>query len=244
MNRAQMIEEWNYANDRRVRAQGLTAGLPDAEFDQRRMILSFQLEECSCPACSEIIDRVPYTHRPFGTYRDVYFVVLPPIVGEGPVERLECGPDYIPVSAVDETAWNSKYVRYTDGWRNAWNVAREVLASYEELRAWPECPPPHEFTLPCKFEVCAICDGRGRHTDPNIDASGLTYDDFADDPDFAEEYHGGAYDVACYGCGGERVEPVVDRDAADPVVLAIYDEMVRGHIDYQRECAAERRMGC
>lgn len=56
-----------------------------------------------------------------------------------------------------------------------------------------------------KFIVCPVCGGRGSTVNPNIDAHGLTREDFDEDPDFADDYRSGAYDVQCRACLGERV---------------------------------------
>jgi hypothetical protein len=56
-----------------------------------------------------------------------------------------------------------------------------------------------------EFEVCPACRGHGTTVNPNIDAHGLTAQDFADDPDFAESYWRGDYDQTCAACHGERV---------------------------------------
>jgi hypothetical protein len=50
--------------------------------------------------------------------------------------------------------------------------------------------------------ICPICDGDGTHVNPSIDAHGLSREDFDDDPDFAEDYMRGVYNVACQTCGG------------------------------------------
>ena len=50
--------------------------------------------------------------------------------------------------------------------------------------------------------ICPVCDGDGKTVNPAIDANGLTADDFADDPDFADDYLGGVYDIACRACNG------------------------------------------
>jgi hypothetical protein len=60
-----------------------------------------------------------------------------------------------------------------------------------------------------KYEVCSLCEGRGKHVNPSIDCGGLTQEDFAEDPDFAEEYMSGNYDVPCACCHGKRVVPSV-----------------------------------
>lgn len=53
-----------------------------------------------------------------------------------------------------------------------------------------------------KWRICPACHGEGTCVNPNIDSNGLSAEDFADDPDFAEAYMGGAYDVNCGACGG------------------------------------------
>lgn len=69
-------------------------------------------------------------------------------------------------------------------------------------------------TVKCKFDVCETCNGKGSHVNPSIDCCGLSSDDFAEDPDFAEDYFSGTFDVPCYECGGQRVVPVVIPDLA------------------------------
>lgn len=56
-----------------------------------------------------------------------------------------------------------------------------------------------------KWIVCPVCEGEGKTVNPNIDAHGLSAADFAEDPDFAEEYMSGTYDITCGGCNGLRV---------------------------------------
>jgi hypothetical protein len=53
--------------------------------------------------------------------------------------------------------------------------------------------------------VCPVCEGEGKTVNPNIDCNGLTAEDFRDDPDFAEDYMNGMYDVSCGACNGLRV---------------------------------------
>lgn len=72
-----------------------------------------------------------------------------------------------------------------------------------------------ETELPCKFEVCGHCRGKGTHCNPAIDGNGLTAEDFAEDPDFQEGYLEGRYDVTCEECHGERVVPEIDLDEAN-----------------------------
>jgi hypothetical protein len=53
--------------------------------------------------------------------------------------------------------------------------------------------------------VCPVCDGEGTTVNPNIDANGLTREDFDEDPDFREDYMSGVYDITCAACHGKRV---------------------------------------
>ena len=98
-------------------------------------------------------------------------------------------------------------------------------------------------TVALKYEVCPTCEGKGRHVNPSIDCDGLTAEDFAEDPDFREEYMSGRYDVTCYGCKGKRVVLELDRDSVDTTVLARIDAMLDERARYEWESAAERRMG-
>jgi hypothetical protein len=67
--------------------------------------------------------------------------------------------------------------------------------------------------------ICTLCGGDGSHVNPSIDAHGLSAEDFADDPDFAEAYMRGDYDVSCRRCGGtgklraDEAERIAERAA-------------------------------
>ena len=75
-----------------------------------------------------------------------------------------------------------------------------------------ECEEYHT-EVPIVFEVCPECGGSGTHCNRNIDGNGLTAEDFAEDPDFAEDYFAGNYDVICEMCDGLRVYPTLDPKA-------------------------------
>jgi hypothetical protein len=53
--------------------------------------------------------------------------------------------------------------------------------------------------------LCPVCEGEGKTVNPNIDDNGLTREDFDEDPDFAQDYINGVYDITCNACGGMRV---------------------------------------
>lgn len=68
---------------------------------------------------------------------------------------------------------------------------------------------------PFKWVVCDLCDGRGTVVNPAIDADGLTAEDFADDPDFADDYRSGVYDIQCPRCGGRTTIPEPEASDAE-----------------------------
>lgn len=103
------------------------------------------------------------------------------------------------------------------------------------------------IALPAKFEVCSLCEGRGKHVNPSIDAHGISREEFDEDPDFEQDYRSGAYDVDCYVCHGKRVEPVIDEDnltAKQKEDLKLVRKALEDEANYRDLVAAERRMGC
>ncbi len=91
-----------------------------------------------------------------------------------------------------------------------------------------------------KYVVCPCCDGAGKYVNPSIDSHGITSEEFAEDPEFAESYFSGNYDVRCETCNGLRVVMVPESEDG----LKAYEDACRWESDYHAECAAERRMGC
>jgi hypothetical protein len=100
-----------------------------------------------------------------------------------------------------------------------------------------------EIEIPATFAVCGTCDGKGSHVNPSIDAHGITPDEFAEDPDFAESYFRGDYDQPCNECHGLRVVPVVDDSRATPEQVALAEDRIESRYQYDAEVEAERRMG-
>lgn len=100
-----------------------------------------------------------------------------------------------------------------------------------------------EIELPTKMEVCPVCDGHGKHTNPGIDAHGISAQEFAEDPDFAEEYFSGTYDVTCYECHGRNVVPVVDESRMTKDQITAWYKQLDEQDYYAREREAEMRMG-
>lgn len=101
-----------------------------------------------------------------------------------------------------------------------------------------------EHTVSYTFAVCPTCEGQGTHVNPSIDASGLTASDLAEwDDEDHESYRGGAYDVPCYECAGQRVVPEMDRSKVSPELLEQLDAAASDDAAYEAECRAERMMG-
>jgi RecJ-like exonuclease len=92
--------------------------------------------------------------------------------------------------------------------------------------------------LPARYEVCSRCDGEGKSS---AHLGSFSREDFDEDPDFAEDYMNGAYDIPCEKCKGQRVVPVINREACTT------DDQKRAleHLDdqarWRREAFNERK---
>lgn len=91
----------------------------------------------------------------------------------------------------------------------------------------------------CEMEVCGTCSGHGKVVDPRIDSDGLTPEDFADDPDFADSYHDGFYDIRCLECEGLRVVPVPMFSEELKAILEDREDSLRA--DYMERLNESRR---
>ncbi len=101
-----------------------------------------------------------------------------------------------------------------------------------------------EHTVPSKFEVCSGCNGKGSHVNPAVDGDGISAEEMYEDPDFAEEYFGGTYDIQCQTCNGLRVELVADWEGVWPTGLKeMYEEHLKEEWSNEQERAVERMMG-
>jgi hypothetical protein len=118
-----------------------------------------------------------------------------------------------------------------------------VVFDIDEKEATGHVGEDDTHTLPCSYQVCDLCHGRGTHVSPSVDRDGLTSDDFAEDPDFREAYMEGAYDVQCYRCKGEKVHPEVIEERANPVSLKLLKDWQREEGENRRNYESERRMG-
>ena len=116
---------------------------------------------------------------------------------------------------------------------------------------WEDEGDEEEIEFPATFKVCELCNGKGTHTNPSVDSHGISAEEFAEDPEFEEAYFAGSYDVNCYRCKGDRVEPKINEeylsDKQKGQFKAFNDQQEQRVQDesYSRmEAEMERRMGC
>lgn len=113
----------------------------------------------------------------------------------------------------------------------------------------PDAPPVlfledgTEFALPTTWGVCGVCNGEGSHVNPSIDAGGLSAEDFADDPDFEEDYRSGTYDVPCAKCQGRTTVRVVALDRLTDEQRRLYERQLREDAQHEAERRAEYLAG-
>jgi hypothetical protein len=100
-----------------------------------------------------------------------------------------------------------------------------------------------ETEIPSKFEVCWRCEGQGSHVNPAIDGNGISPEEFAEDPDFAEAYLAGHYDVRCETCHGERVTLEPDYDQMSPDLAEQVEEYYALQAELRRDREHQQRYG-
>jgi len=98
----------------------------------------------------------------------------------------------------------------------------------------------YTLELRTKYEVCSLCNGSSKICNPSIDCGGISEEDFAEDPDFEEEYFSGRYDQTCTRCNGKRVEAIPQFPEWLAEAIKNRDESVWEGI---QESCAERAMG-
>ena len=111
---------------------------------------------------------------------------------------------------------------------------------------WDDQDEETPVDFPMKWEVCELCRGKGSHVNPAIDAHGISGEEMYDDPDFAERYFSGFYDVPCYESHGRRVVPEIDTDRLTDQQKKEYKTVLQNQAEdasYAAQCEAERRMG-
>lgn len=130
------------------------------------------------------------------------------------------------------------------------NPAIEAMNYARDPRTQGKAKPPilyldngEELELPTRWMVCPVCKGAGSHVNPAIDCGGISAAAFAEDPDFAEEYLGGAYDQLCNRCGGRTTVPTVDWQALTDEQARAYRRQLDEEADDRAMELAELRAG-
>lgn len=127
--------------------------------------------------------------------------------------------------------------RERDKWYHSFD-SRSMTITIEEAGVDGE-----DLVVPVRYEVCDVCEGKGMHVNPSIDSHGISPEEFAEDPDFAESYFRGDYDQPCNECGGQRVVPVIDESRTTPEQIKAVNDHIDDLAQYRAEVEAERRMG-
>lgn len=103
------------------------------------------------------------------------------------------------------------------------------------------------ITLPAKFIVCDVCNGKGSHVNPAIDAHGITQEEYSTwSHEEKDDYFNGGYDVPCMTCHGRRVVPVIDeaniKDDQKELLHAVR-QCEKEEREFENACRRERMMG-
>lgn len=117
-------------------------------------------------------------------------------------------------------------------------AVEDELDPFEEYGVTPDFTP--EFT----WEVCPMCMGEGTTVNPSIDAGGISSEQFYEDPDFADDYFGGVYDIQCPECKGRTTVQDVDFERLPQKLQDALDDWWESESADHAERMAEIRMGC
>lgn len=96
-----------------------------------------------------------------------------------------------------------------------------------------------EVELPATRIVCPACKGDGTELYGGL--KGAAFSPGEMEPEFAEAYFGGAYDVPCSNCRGQRVIDIVDEEKLTPKMAERYWRAVEYKRDEDAADEAERR---
>ena len=115
-----------------------------------------------------------------------------------------------------------------------------------EIRITVETDEEITVVAPSEVCVCWRCRGEGKHVNPSIDGSGIPVSVFHEDPEFAEQYFSGAFDVLCEVCSGDRVTREINWDEfrkTMPEIAAAYELELQEAREDERVRQAELRAG-
>ena len=101
------------------------------------------------------------------------------------------------------------------------------------------CDDGSEIELPFKWEICSVCEGRGKssaylgaYTQDEMDQQG---------PEFFEDYIGGVYDRTCDACESTGKVKVADKARISKLNWREWEAQCRADREVDAEERAERR---
>ena len=95
----------------------------------------------------------------------------------------------------------------------------------------------------CDWVVCDLCRGRGYYVNPGIDEYGITAEEFDEDPEFAENYHQGMFNVKCTKCSGRTTIPEIPTSIDTMWILNTIQQIADQRNEWIAGDEAERRVG-
>lgn len=140
----------------------------------------------------------------------------------------------------DRNYMNDRRTRAKDAWSNYDEKTKTITISYTDYDE-EDYEAEKELKLPARLEVCDLCEGSGSVVDPNIDAGGLSRDDFDEDPGFEEDYHSGRFNITCPQCRGKNVVPVIDYERLSVEQKKEFDEYQDDLEEAARDAEADRK---
>jgi hypothetical protein len=135
---------------------------------------------------------------------------------------------------------NDRRTRAKDAWDGFDQATNTITISWTDYDE-EDYEVEKELKLPARFELCDLCEGKGKVVNPSIDAGGLSRDDFDEDPGFEEDYHSGRFDIHCPQCQGKRVIPAVDYERLSGEEKKEFDQYVHDQEEAARDAEADRR---
>jgi hypothetical protein len=98
------------------------------------------------------------------------------------------------------------------------------------------------------YQVCGICQGRGKHVNPSIDCGGITESEWSEwGHEEQDNYMNGSYDQQCAECKGKRVVLAMTESKAGSFhewIARIAFERTEESYESAREQAEEMKWGC
>jgi len=99
-----------------------------------------------------------------------------------------------------------------------------------------------EIEVPAKYEVCPECEGFGTELCCSLKGHAFSAEEMHEDPDFAEAYFRGDYDVPCSCCNGRTTVAVPDMTGQPLSITKAWLRNQRFEREFEAEQAAIRAL--